>query len=40
MKADCGSYFHNYVYERQTNRKLGDKKKKRKAKERKTELIG
>jgi len=32
VKADRGSYFRNYVHERQTNRKLEDKKKKRKEK--------
>ena len=35
VKADRGSYFRNYVHERQTNRKLEDKRKKRKE-----ELIG
>jgi len=35
VKADHGSYFRNYIYERQTNRKLEDKKKKREEKQRK-----
>ena len=39
VKADHGSYFHNYIHKRRTNRKIKEKKeKKRKDKEEKQDI--